>query len=140
MGKKYKEKYKSDIPEKYFVAYIIKGNRQIIKREVKASKRFRIEDNTYYIKDHCIFNKNIEGKLTPVAYYRENNPNPYDFENENTGLTPQELDYFFAEDFHNIMMKIEEDKRNVYIFIASIFNVMIGLLFMVIMLLEVYIL
>lgn len=141
MGKKkHKEKYKSDIPEKTFVAYIIKGNRQIIKREIQASKRFRVEDNTYYIKDHCIFYKNIEGKLEPVSYYRENNPNPYDFKGINKGLSKGELDDYFAEDFHNIMVEIEPDNKNILTFIMSIFNVILNCIYMVILILVVYIL
>lgn len=141
MGKKkYKETYKSDIPEKTFNAYIIKSNRQIIKREIRASKRFRIEDNTYIVKDDCIFYKNIEGRLTAVSYYREGNPKPYTFIEINIGLTTEELDRIYAEDFYNIIVDINPENRGVLMFLMCIFNLIIGLLFMVTMLITEYIL
>lgn len=131
MGKKrYKEKYKSDLPEKSFIAYIIKGNRQIIKRDVTASKRFRVDDDTYIVKDECIFYKNIDGKLQSVSYYREGNPNPYTFKSINTGLTNEELDRFYAEDFYNIIVDIQPENRGLYIFLVCIINLIFCLLYM----------
>ena len=140
MPKKYKDKSKGDVTEKTFIAYIVKGNRQIIRREIIASKRFRVEDNTYYIRDQCIFYKNIDGKLKSVSYYRENNPNPYNFKTENVGLTADELDEFFAEDLFHIINDIEPENRSIYILMITIFNLAICLLFMVSMLLKVYVL
>lgn len=137
---KFKEKYKSDIAEKTFIAYIVKGNRQIIKRDITASKRFRIDDNTYIVKDECIFYKNIEGKLQSVSYYRENNPKPYDFKGINTGLNEDELDKFFAEDLFTIINDIEPENRSIYTLIMSIINLGICLLFMVSVLIVVFIL
>ena len=52
---KYKDRSKGDVTEKTFIAYIVKGNRQIIRRDIIASKRFRVEDNTYMVRDECIF-------------------------------------------------------------------------------------
>ena len=137
---KYKDKSKGDVTEKTFIAYIVKGNRQIIRREIIASKRFRVEDNTYYIRDQCIFYKNIDGKLKSVSYYRENNPNPYNFKTDNVGLTDDELDEFFAEDLFHIINDIEPENRSIYILMITIFNLAICLLFMVSMLLKVYVL
>jgi len=132
MGKRKqaKEQYKSDIPEKSFTAYIIKGNRQIIKREITASKRFKVEDDTYRVKDDCIFYKNIEGKFQSVSYYREGNPNPYNFKGTNIGIGSEELDRFFAEDFYNIIVAIQPENRAIYIFIITIFNLILCLMFM----------
>jgi len=141
MGKKkYKEKYRSDSPEKSFIAYIVKSNRQIIKRDIIASKRFRIENNTYIVKSESIFYKNIEGTLHSVAYYRENNPNPYTFKSDNTGLTEDELNNFFAEDLYYILNDIQPENKNIYILLLSIFNMIGCLLFMVTMFLLVFVL
>ena len=137
---KYKDKSKGDVTEKTFIAYIVKGNRQIIRRDIIASKRFRVEDNTYYIKDECIFYKNIDGKLRSVSYYRENNPKPYEFIGDNTGLTEDELDDFFAEDLFNIINDISPENRSIYILLISIVNLAFCLLFMVSMLMMEYIL
>ena len=140
MSKRYKDQSKGDVTEKTFIAYIVKGNRQIIRRDIIASKRFRVEDNTYYIKDECIFYKNIDGKLRSVSYYRENNPKPYEFSGDNTGLTEDELDDFFAEDLFNIINDISPENRSIYILLISIVNLAFCLLFMVSMLMMEYIL
>lgn len=141
MPKKYKKKNKGDVYEKSFIAYIVKGNRQIIRRDITASKRFRVDDNTYYVKDECIFYKNIEGRLRSVTYYRENNPNPYKFDDkDNIGLNEDELDTFFAEDLYHIVNNIKPENRSIYTFIMTIFNLAVALLFMVAMLVQVYIL
>lgn len=66
--------------DKEFTAYIIRGNRQVIEREVKASRKFKIGDDTYIIKSDCIFLKKINGVLKSISVYRESNPNPYNFE------------------------------------------------------------
>ena len=137
---KYKDKSKGDVTEKTFIAYIVKGNRQIIRRDIIASKRFRIEDNTYLVRDECIFYKNIEGRLRSVSYYRENNPNPYNFKNVNTGVNVDDFDKFFAEDLFNIINDIEPENRSIYILIISVVNMALCLLFMSSMLMKVFIL
>jgi len=126
---------KDEIEEKSFIAYIIKGNRQVIKREVVASKRFRVDDDTYIVKDDCIFYKNIEGVLRSVSYYREGNPNPYFFKFKNKGLSEEELNDFYEKDFYNILAKIKPFSRVVYIYIMTIFTLISSLLFMVFMIL-----
>lgn len=137
---KYKDKSKGDVTEKTFIAYIVKGNRQIIRRDIIASKRFRVEDNTYLVRDECIFYKNIEGRLRSVSYYRENNPNPYNFKDVNTGVNVDDFDKFFAEDLFNIINDIEPENRSIYILIISIVNMALCLLFMSSMLMKVFIL
>ena len=137
---KYKDKSKGDVTEKTFIAYIVKGNRQIIRRDIIASKRFRVEDNTYLVRDECIFYKNIDGRLRSVSYYRENNPNPYNFKNVNTGVNVDDFDKFFAEDLFNIINDIEPENRSIYILIISIVNMALCLLFMSSMLMKVFIL
>jgi hypothetical protein len=131
---------KSDTIEKSFIAFVIKGNRQIIQREVTASKRFRVGEDTYRVKDDCIFYKNIDDKLQSVSYYRESNPNPYDFKCSNEGLTEEELDRFFAEDFYNIIVNIQPENRGKYILLVSIFTLILTLVFMVCLLIREFIL
>lgn len=75
--------------------------------------------------------KNIEGHLQSVSYYREGNPNPYNFEDTNIGMTEKELDRFFAEDFYSIIVKIQPTTRAVYLLLMSVFNLMLCLLFMI---------
>ena len=140
MSKRYKDQSKGDVTEKTFIAYIVKGNRQIIRRDIIASKRFRVEDNTYLVRDECIFYKNIEGRLRSVSYYRENNPNPYNFKDVNTGVNVDDFDKFFAEDLFNIINDIEPENRSIYILIISIVNMALCLLFMSSMLMKVFIL
>lgn len=139
MGKKEK-KNKSDTVEKSFKAYIVKGNRQVIQRDVTASKRFMVDDGTYIVKDICIFYKNIDGVLQSVCYYREGNPNPYDFQDVNKGLSSNELDFFYAPDFYTIIVNIQPMNRMRYILLISIFIMMLNLLFMISLLLKEFIL
>lgn len=89
---------------KTFTAYIVKGNRQVIKREVNASKKFRIEDDTYVIVDDCIFNKLIDGVIRSVAYYTEGNPMPYNFKDTNNGLSTRLLNKIYSGDFYKILI------------------------------------
>lgn len=108
--------YKPDeAPENSFTAYIVKGNRQVIRREVVASKRFRVDEETYIIRPECIFLKNVDGVLRSVSYYREGNPNPYNFKEENLGIKADELDRIFAEDFYHIVTNLQPENRMRYI-------------------------
>ena len=75
---KNKEK-ESESLDKEFTALIVRGNRQVIEREVKASRKFKIGDDTYIIKSECIFLKRVNGILKSISIYREGNPNPYNF-------------------------------------------------------------
>ena len=86
------------------------------------------------------FYKNIDGRLRSVSYYRENNPNPYNFKNINTGVNVDDFDKFFAEDLFNIINDIEPENRSIYILIISIVNIALCLLFMSSMLMKVFIL
>jgi len=120
-----------EVPEQTFTAYIVKGNRQVARREVTASKRFRVDEETYYIKPECIFLKNIEGILRSVSYYREGNPNPYDFKGDNLGLTAKELDRIFAEDFFFIVTNLHPDTRMKYVLFITAINTALILMFCV---------
>jgi hypothetical protein len=115
LHRKKKDYSPDDALEMTFTAYIVKGNRQVVRREVTASKRFRVDEETYMIKPECIFLKNIDGFLRSVSYYREGNPNPYDFRAENTGLNSKELDRIFAEDFFHIVTDLQPENRMKYI-------------------------
>jgi len=126
------KKYKPTVTEeKSFTAYIIRGNRQVIQREVTASKRFRINEETYIIDPECIFRKNIGGHLRSVSYYREGNPKPYDFQKTNIGLTPTELDRFYAEDFYNIIVNLDFDRKILYMLLLTLVNFVLLLVFVI---------
>ena len=128
MRRKIKERIKKrqyqaeDAEDQSFTAYIIRGNRQVVRREVIATKRFKVDDDTYVIKPQCIFLKNIGGMLQSVSYYREGNPNPYDFKKENTGLEANELDRIFAEDFFHIITDLQLESKAVYLLFIVLLN------------------
>jgi len=126
------------VPDQTFTAFIIKGNRQVARREVTASKRFRVDEETYYIKPECIFLKNIDGFLRSVSYYREGNPNPYDFKTENIGLSAKELDRIFAEDFFFIVTNLQPDIRMKYVLFATAVNMSLSIAFATGVILSVY--
>ena len=118
-----RKKYKPSITEeKSFTAYIIKGNRQVIEREVTASKRFRVNEDTYLIDPDCILRKNIDGLLRSVSYYREGNPQPYNFDKTNTGISSVDLDRIFAEDFFSIIVDLNVANKAIYILAVVIFS------------------
>lgn len=127
-----KRKYQpDDYPEQTFTAFIVKGNRQVARREVIASKRFRVDEETYLIKPECIFLKNIDSQLRSISIYREGNPNPYDFRTENTGITAKELDRIFAEDFFHIVTDLQPENRMKYILFVCAVNVALSVGFAV---------
>jgi len=132
MAFKRKKKYQpEDAPEQNFTGYIVKGNRQVVKREVIASKRFRVDEETYLIKPECIFLKNIDGNMRSVSYYREGNPNPYDFRGDNKGITADELDRVFSEDFFHIVTNLQPEKKIIYVLVLAVINLFLTILFAV---------
>lgn len=127
---KKKEPYSpDDAVEQTFTAYIVKGNRQIVKREVIASKRFRVDEETYLIKPECIFLKNVNGILRSISYYREGNPNPYGFMEINLGVSSNELDRLFAEDFYHIITNLQPKNRMVYLLLLAVVNLILLIVF-----------
>jgi len=118
-----------DVGTQTFTAFIIKGNRQVVRREIAASKRFRVDDDMYIIKPECIFLKNIDGFLRSVSYYREGNPNPYSFITENMGLSANELDRLYSEDFYHIVTNLQGESKMTYV----LFIVLINLVFAILM-------
>ena len=112
--------------EQSFTAFIIRGNRQVVQREVRASKRFLLDEETYIIRPECIFLKNIDGYLTSVSYYREGNPNPYSFDKENKGINANQLDRIFAEDFFHIVTAMQLDTRRNYILVVAVVNMFLA--------------
>ena len=139
IGKR-KEPYSPDeAVEQTFTAHIVKGNRQVIKREVVASKRFRVDEETYFIRPECIFLKNIDGELRSVSYYREGNPNPYGFDKENVGVTPDELDRIFAEDFYHIVTNLQPENRMKYILFVVAATLAMSVTFVIMVILKVYV-
>ena len=111
--RKYKDKDSSD---KSFTAFIVRGNRQVIKREITASKKFLIGGDSYIIDSDCIFLKNVGGYLQSQSYYIEGNPKPFNFDNEiNIGMTDNEINKFFTGDFLHIIVKAQREKRMKFI-------------------------
>jgi hypothetical protein len=128
-----------EAPENSFTAYIVKGNRQVIRREVVASKRFRVDEETYIIRPECIFLKNVDGVLRSVSYYREGNPNPYNFKEENLGIKADELDRIFAEDFYHIVTNLQPENRMRYILFVVGATLSLSITFTILMILRVYV-
>ena len=128
-----------EAPEQTFTAFIIKGNRQVIRREVTASKRFRVDEETYIIRPECIFLKNVDGVLRSVSYYREGNPNPYNFKDENLGIKPDELDRIFAEDFYHIVTNLQPENRMKYILFVVAGTLGLTAAFVTLVVLKVYV-
>lgn len=115
--------------ENYFTAYIMKGSRQILKVNIKASKKFTIDRDTYYIKRCCIITKILNGKLESICYYSEGNPNPHDFKNINTGLSYDEFNELYGEDLYDMLVRLQRDTKTIYlislyvaVFIVSLFT------------------
>jgi len=113
--------------ENFIKAKIIRGNRQVREINVKASKRFRVGNDTYIIKPECIRTKIINGKLESVIYYSEGNPNPHDFTPNknntylNKGLSIKEFNTLYGEDLYDMLVKIQSDKKAMYLIILYIF-------------------
>ena len=104
---------KEESLDKEFTAYIIRGNRQVIEREVKASRKFKIGDETYIIKSDCIFLKKVNGKLKSISVYREGNPNPYNFD-----IAPENLyikKYRTVKDKKTGIEKKEQNGKTLYV-------------------------
>jgi len=128
-----------EAPEQTFIAHIFKGNRQVVQRTVIASKRFKVDDETYIIKPECIFLKNVEGYQRPVSYYREGNPNPYDFNSKNNGLSSSELDRLYAEDFYHIITALQPENRMKYVLLVTACTLAMSIAFVIIMAVKIYV-
>jgi len=128
-----------EAPESSFTAFIVKGNRQVIRREVIASKRFRVDEETYVIRPECIFLKNVDGILRSVSYYREGNPNPYDFRTTNLGIQADELDRIFAEDFYHIVTNLQPENRMKYVLFVVASTLGLSVTFVILVVLKVYV-
>lgn len=115
--------------ENYFTAYIMRGSRQILKVVIRASKKFTLEKDTYFIKRNCIITKILDGRLESVCYYSEGNPNPHNFKEVNKGLTYDEFNELYGEDLYTILIMLQKDTKTVYlialyvaVFISSLFT------------------
>jgi hypothetical protein len=138
LRRKKKDYSPDDVQEQTFTAFIIKGNRQVVRREVIASKRFRVDDETYLIKPDCIFLKNIDGAIHSISVYREGNPNPYNFQEDNIGIKAKELDRVFAEDFFHIITALQPENRLKYVLLIVAVNVALSFSFAVGVILRAY--
>lgn len=106
------ERKQNESLDKEFIAYIIRGNRQVIEREVKASRKFKIGDDTYIIKSDCIFLKKIENVLKSISVYREGNPNPYSFDIAKENLYLQK--YKIVKDKKTGIEKKEKTEKTLF--------------------------
>jgi hypothetical protein len=120
------KKYKNgSSKQNELTVYIICGNRQMVQRQVKATKKFLYNKDTYVIKPSCIFLKIIDGKLKSISIYREGNPNPYDFKilkgifKHNTGLKEDELNDLYGEDLYNMLVKVQTPNKMFYMLIIE---------------------
>ena len=101
--------------ENYFTANIMKGSRQMLKVNIKASKKFTIDRDTYYIKRSCIITKILNGKLESICYYSEGNPNPHDFNGINIGLSYDEFNELYGEDLYDMLVRLQRDTKTIYL-------------------------
>ena len=46
-------------------------------------------------------------------------------------MNTEELDRFYSEDFYNIIVAIQPMSRSIYIFMVVIFNLMLGLMYLI---------
>lgn len=113
---------KMQAKENYLTAYIVRGNRQALKRYVKASRRFREGQDTYIIKPNCTFlEKDSDNKLKAEMYYSEGNPNPHDFKGENIGIEEEEFNRMYGEDLYDMLVKLQSDKKTFYLICLYVF-------------------
>lgn len=115
--------------ENYFTAYIMRGSRQVLKVIIKASKKFTIDKDTYFVKRNCIITKRCDGRIESVCYYSEGNPNPHNFKGTNDGLTDIEFNELYGEDLYQILVSLQKDTKTNYliglyvaVFISSLFT------------------
>jgi len=114
-------KSKKTTRDNYFTAYIMRGNKQMLKVNVRASKRFIVDQDTYVIKKDCIFTRISKGKIESVAFYSEGNPNPYSFKEVNEGLTYDEFNILYGEDLYDMLVKLQRNMKMFYLFLLYVF-------------------
>lgn len=107
----------------------MKGNRQIAEKNVNASRKFVDGPHTYIIKEKSIFYKKISGSLSPISIYTEDNPNPHDFKDKNTGLSKQELNELYEGDFYTILVDAQRENKIMLMVVIVIINLVLSLLY-----------
>jgi hypothetical protein len=121
-------KSKKTTKDNYFTAYIMRGNKQMLKVNVKASKRFIVNQDTYIIKKDCIFTRIHQGKIESVAFYSEGNPNPYSFKTLNDGLGYEEFNTIYGEDLYDMLVKLQRNMKMFYLFMLYIFVMILAVI------------
>lgn len=114
--------------DNYFIAYIMRGNKQMLRVNVKASKRFIVNQDTYIIKKDCIFTRINKGKIESISFYSEGNPNPYDFKTINEGLGYDEFNVLYGEDLYDMLVKLQRNMKMFYLFILYIFVMVMSIM------------
>jgi hypothetical protein len=102
---------------------IVRGNRQARRRLIKASKRFIIDADTYRVQPGATLMRVIDGRLQACCYYSEGNPEPWDFRQpgrHNDGIPVKEFNRLYGEDLYDMLVKIQSDKRGVYLLLLYI--------------------
>jgi hypothetical protein len=117
--------------EHFFKAYIMKGNKQMLVVNVKASKRFIVNQDTYIIKEKRIFTRIRNGKIESVCYYSEGNPNPHDFEGINDGLTYDEFNVIYGEDLYDMLVKLQRNMKTFYLFMLYIMTLVMSVIVLI---------
>jgi len=123
----YSYKNKSDKTHE-ITAYIIRSNKQVIKHIVKVSTKFIYQDNTYIIKESCIFLKKIDGLLKQCIIYVEGNPNPYNFKTPNEGLTQDELNTIYGSEFYKILVNCQYIGKMIFIWLFIFITMVMSVL------------
>lgn len=126
-----KGKVKTKTKTSHFTAYIMRGNRQVAKLYVNASRRFMFDEQIYVIKRNCIFTAVVDGKIESICFYSEGNPNPHDFHKVNKGLNPAEFDDIYGEDLYRMLIELQRDRKMFYLILLYVFVLMMSLVTMV---------
>lgn len=111
-----------------FTAYVMRGNRQVAKLYVNASRRFMFEEQIYIIKRECIFTLIQENNLESICFYSEGNPNPHNFRELNEGLEYKEFDEIYGEDLYRILIELQRDRKMFYLSLLYVFVAIMSLL------------
>ena len=109
-------------------AYIIRSNKQVIKHVVNVSTKFIHQENTYIIKENCIFLKKIDGLLKQCILYVEGNPNPYSFTEPNIGITEEELNTLYGSEFYKILVKCQYIGKMIFIWLFIFITMVMSVL------------
>jgi hypothetical protein len=128
MSRHTKGKVKAKTKTSHFTAYVMRGNRQVAKLFVNASRRFMFDDQIYIIKRKAIFTAIVEGRIESICFYSEGNPNPHDFSGVNDGLEYEEFDEIYGEDLYRMLIELQRDRKTFYLILLYVMVFIMALL------------